>query len=215
MKHIVLVLCCLLSLLVKGSDTLFVETAKDARYLRYRDSIIAYETGFSVAKNMADTLRRIYRNASYENYFLQKYRNVNDTIAGGFFTIYNESPSIVIGHISDQYNARNEVKFPWTYLRSQYRRLDTLHVAPVGLLQGAELPDVYIYQKPQTTVVVRYVKRYTMVDPSIKFLYGKDGKTKQAYIVKYHYSQVFGELQKIDSIEKLHPITQQHLFWEE
>jgi hypothetical protein len=86
---------------------------------------------------------------------------------------------------------------------------------PCGLLQGAELPDVYIYQKPKTMIVVRYIKRYTMIDTSIKFLYGKDGKTKQAYIVKYHYSQPFGQLQRIDSVEKLDPITKQHLFWED
>lgn len=200
-------------LLSVAGDTLFVETPKDARYKRYLDTLNAYQTGMSVAKNMSDTLSRIYRNTSYENYFLQKYRSPGDSITGGFFTVYQENPDVIIGHISDQYQARNEVKFPWSYLRTQYKRLDTLVIAPCGLLQGAELPDVYIYPKPQQIVVVRYIKRYTVIDPSIKFLVGSDGKTKKAYINKFHYSQIFGEQQKIDSIEKLDPITQQHLFY--
>lgn len=213
MKYLVPLLFSFLSLLSFAGDTIFVETPKDARYKRYLDTLNAYQTGMSVAKNMSDTLRRIYRNASYENYFLQKYRSPGDSIIGGFYTVYEENPDVIIGHISDQYQARNEVKFPWSYLRTQYKRLDTLVIAPCGLLQGAELPDVYVYPKPQKVVVVRYIKRYTVVDPSIKFLIGSDGKTKKAYINKFHYSQIFGELQKIDSIEKLDPITQQHLFY--
>jgi hypothetical protein len=96
-------------------------------------------------------------------------------------------------------------------MRVLYKRLDSLKVKPCGLLQGAELPDVYIYAKPQEVVIWKIVKRYTVIDPKIKFTTDKDGKTKISYITKYYYSQEKGGLQKIDSIEKLDPITKKRL----
>ncbi|MCW5908820.1 MAG: hypothetical protein KIS94_13235 [Chitinophagales bacterium] len=211
MKYLLLLACCFCILNAKPADTIIVEDPKDIRYLRYLDSLHAYNVGFAVAKSMADTIKKMYRNASYENYFLHKYRSNADSIPGGFFYVYELDPQVQLGRISEGYMGRNEVKVPWGYMRVLYKRLDSLNVKPCGLLQGAELPDVYIYAKPQEVVVWKIIKRYTVVDPSIKFTTDKDGKTKVSYITKYYYSQEKGGFQKIDSIEKLDPITKKRL----
>ena len=61
MKYIVFSVFCFCFTVTKAhSDTLFVDDYKDARYLRYKDSLQAYQIGYSVAKNMADTLASVY-----------------------------------------------------------------------------------------------------------------------------------------------------------
>ena len=199
----------LFCVIAKGTDTLYVESYKDERYLLYLDSLKAYETGYKVAKSIADSVRHMTGNSSYDSYFLRYYEPEKYPTTEGLFVFYEENPNIEPGHVSDQ------AKFLWTYVKKQYLILDQLKVAPVGVMQGAELPSVYIYKKPTIVTVVRIIKRYTVVDPSIKFLIGRDGKTKTSYIIKYHYSKEGEHLQQIDSIEKLDPQTREHLYFKD
>ena len=78
-------------------------------------------------------------------------------------------------------------------------------------MQGAELPDVYVYTKPKQPVVFKVVKRFTVIGQIIKFSLSNGGKTKTPYIEKVYYIEDAFKHQIVDSIEKLDPIHHQHL----
>lgn len=188
-------------------DTLYVDDPKDPRLLRYKDSLWAYQTGYSVAKNIAAAVRESMGNNSLDAYFLSYYNESGKTSEGYFFS-YEENPKVQIGHVhTPTKGLKSDTIIPWQYIEKQYKRLDSLRIPPVGIQQGAELPVVYVYSRPHTTVIFRKMLRYTVVDPSIKFYKKDDGKTKVSYILKYHYSKIGNEREKIDSIEKLDPVT--------
>ncbi|MFN8323363.1 MAG: hypothetical protein U0T74_11950 [Chitinophagales bacterium] len=212
MKYIVwfvFVLCALNSV---AADTLYVEDFKDQRYLRYLDSAKAYEIGYSVARNIADTIKNRIGNNSLDAYFLGRYHTGNGTESDGYYYDYIENPQVEIGHVNVSFKGiKNDSLVPWQYVELQYKRLDALKVKPQGLIQGAELPNVYVYAKPGTVVIYQKVMRYTVIDPAIKFFKKDDGKTKVSYILKYYYSKVNNGHEQIDSIEKLDPIYQKHI----
>ena len=214
MKYIVVIVCCCCFLTAKSnrSDTTVVDDMKDVRYLNYKDSIQAYEIGYSVAKNIADTLKSMYGNVSLEGYFLNKYNTGSDTSSNGYFYDYNQNANVIIGHVNVEYRRmKNDSTFPWAFLENQYKRLNDIKIQPVGIMQGAELPDVYVYAKPKTTVVFKIVKRFTVVGQIIKFSLSNGGKTKTPYIEKVYYIEDAQKHQIIDSIEKLDPIKHEHL----
>lgn len=211
-KYCLLLLLCVSCVeVVKSADTLFVQSAQDLRYQRYLDSITAYTTGYTVAKNMADTISHYVGNNALDAYFLSGFA-IADSNTGGYFFDFHENEPVQIGHISDEFHGmRNEAKFPWEYLDAQYKLLDKLRVEPMGVMMGAELPNVYVYRHPAITVVVRPVRKFTVIYPGIKFALDKDGKTKVSYILKYYFSQTGNELQQVDSIETLDPIYHKHI----
>ncbi len=212
MKYFLLfVFCVFYTGAVKSADTLYVQSAQDLRYQRYLDSMEAYTVGYSVAKHMADTISHFVGNDALDAYFLSGF-DIADSNTDGYFFDFHEDEPVQIGHISDEFHGmRNEEKFPWEYLDHQYKRLDKLRVEPKGVMMGAELPNVYVYWHPAITVVVRPVRKFTVIYPGIKFALDKDGKTKVSYILKYYFSQAGNELQQVDSIETLDPITRKHI----
>ena len=213
MKYFVLFLFCVFYIISKSSDTIYVEDIRDIRYVRYMDSLKAYETGFSVAKNMADSIKGSSGSDALDGYFLNRFIST-DTLSGGYFYNFQRGGNVDIGHISDSYRGmKNEAKFPWHYLETQYKRLDSLKVLPSGVQQGGELPNVYVYTKPATAVVYKRIKKFTVVDTTIRFLEKSDGKTRISYITKCYYSEIDRDHRRIDSIEKLDPITHEHLFY--
>lgn len=212
MKSILFLCSCFLILSSKAGDTLFVEDLNDARYLRYLDSVRAYEISYSVAKNVADTMRAVLGNNSLDNYFLGRFTSEEIQSSGEYFYSFSTDVKVEPGKVNIDYrNMKNDARFPWKYLERQYKRLNAITIAPSGVMQGAELPNVYIYLPPFTTVIKQRVKRFTVIDPSIKFYVKDNGKTRISYIRKFYYSQIEGEHQKIDSIEKLDPIYQKRI----
>lgn len=212
MRQVILFIFCFNTFSAKAwNDTLFVDDVKDARYLLYLDSLEAYEIGYSVAKNVADTLKSMYGNQSLEGYFLNKYGYEGGTSEGYFFD-YEENVQVEIGHVNVQYRRmRNDSTFPWGFLEDQYRRLNKIKIQPAGIMSGAELPDVFVYTKPTKIVAFKIVKRFTVVGQIIKFAVTNDGKTKTPYIEKLYYVEDARKHQIIDSIEKLDPVTKKHL----
>ncbi len=209
---LLLAACFFLTTAKSSSDTLFVEDYKDARYLRYKDSLEAYQIGYSVAKNISDTLKSMYGNKSLDGYFLSKYRTDIDASSNGYIFDYQENVSVEIGRVNVEYKRmRNDSTFPWAFLENQYKRLNDIKVQPCGIMTGAELPTVYVYAKPQTPVVFKVVKRFTVVGRTIKFRISDGGKTKTPYIEKVYYIEDARKHQIIDSIEKLDPVFHKHL----
>lgn len=212
MKYLAVLVSCFFFLSSKSADTLYVEDFKDERYLRFLDSMKAYEVSFSVAKNIADSVKSIIGSNALDDFFLGRFTSNGETSSGEYFYSFNTDIKVELGHVNSAYRGmKNEAKFPWKYLETQYKRLDALKILPSGVMTGAELPNVYIYLKPTTTVIYRKVRRYTVVDPSIKFFMKDNGKTKTAYIRKFYYIQIGNEHERIDSIEKLDPIKFQHI----
>lgn len=195
-----------------SNDTVFVEDAKDPRYLRYLDSLQAYKIAYSVAKNIADTIKIVTGDNSLDAYFLNNFAGNTDTLSSQYFYNLQRNEDVEIGHISDSYKGmKNEEKFPWEYLEQQYKRLDSIKIQPHLIMQGGELPNVYVYLLPKITVIHKVVKRFTVIDPTIHFYITNDGKTKTPYITKYYYIEVDKNNRKIDSIEKLDPIRHEHI----
>jgi hypothetical protein len=206
----VLTLCCVQS--KATDDTLFVDDVKDIRYLNYKDSLEAYNIGYSVAKNISDTLKSMYGYKDLDKYFLNRYAPETYTNDGGYIFEYVENPSVDVGHLNVPYKRmKNDASFPWAFLEAQYKRLNVIKIQPVGLMEGAELPDVYVYAKPQTPVIFKIVKRFTVVGQIIKFRISDGGKTKTPYIEKVYYIEDARKHQIIDSIEKLDPVFHKHL----
>jgi hypothetical protein len=191
-----------------SQDTVYVESNKDPRYLHYIDSLKAYETGYSVARNVADAVRTKLGSNALDDYFLGAYTSTLDSISPDYYYNYYKGVKIDIGHVNDQYvHMKDDSTFPWQYLEAQYKRLDTLRVQPSGILQGGELPNVYVYARPRFPVVVRKKERkFTVVGQTIKFTMSADGKTKVPYIEKVYYSQDANRHPIIDSIQKLDPV---------
>lgn len=196
-----------------SDDTLFVDNYQDERLLRYKDSMQGYNISYSIAKNMADTLKSILGDNGLDDYFLSMFRGSGDgSSSGGYFYDFVENAKVEIGHVNINYrNMKNDARFPWKYLETQYRRLDSIKVQPWGIMEGAELPNVYVYRKPSLTVIYKKVKRFTVVDYTIQFFQKDNGKTRVSYIRKFYYSEFDKVHQRIDSIEKLDPITLQRL----
>ena len=215
MKYLVVLLFCLCSVISKGgvNDTLFVDNYQDPRFLRYKDSMQGYNISYSIAKNMADTLKGILGDNGLDDYFLSKFTgNGEGSSSGGYFYDFVENANVEIGHVNINYrNMKNDARFPWKYLETQYRRLDSIKVQPWGIMEGAELPNVYVYRKPSLTVIFKKIKRFTVIDYTIQFFQKDNGKTRVSYIRKFYYSEFDKVHQRIDSIEKLDPITLQRL----
>ena len=214
MKYLFLLFNFVFFISAKSADTLFVEDLKDVRLLHYLDSAKAYEIAYSVAKNIADSVSINTGSNQLDNYFLAQFTGNAETFSDQYFYSFNTDVKVELGHVNNAYKGmKNEGKFPWKYLEAQYKRLDAIKVLPCGVMQGAELPNVYVYCKPETTVIYRKVKRFTVVDRSIKFFMKDNGKTRVSYITKVYYSQTGDEHQKIDSVEKLDPIKHEHIFF--
>lgn len=212
MRYVVAFFLISISLLSKSSDTLYVENQRDPRYLAYLDSINAYNISYSVAKNIADSVRGMLGSNALDAYFLSEFTGSPERSIGYYYEIELNMP-VTIGKVNSLYKGmKNEARFPWKYLESQYRRLDSIKLQPRGVIQGAELPNVYVYHKPATTVIYRHVTRYTVVGQIIKFAVTDGGKTKTPYIEKVYYSIINKGHPQIDSIEKLEPITKKHMF---
>jgi hypothetical protein len=212
MKYVLAVIFCALSLFSKSADTIYVENKRDPRYLEYLDSINAYNISYSVAKNIADSVRGMLGSNALDAYFLSEFTGSSERSIGYFYEIELNMP-VTIGHVNSLYKGmKNEARFPWKYLESQYRRLDSIKLQPRGVIQGAELPNVYVYHKPSTTVIYHSVSRYTVVGQIIKFAVSDGGKTKTPYIEKVYYSIINKGHPQIDSIEKLDPMTKKHVF---
>jgi len=192
-------------------DTLFVDDMKDPRYVSYLQQKEAYDIGYSVAKNISDTLKSMYNNQSLDGYFLSMYSD-GQFSSNGYIYDYEENVNVEIGHVNVEYKRmKNDSTFPWAFLEQQYKRLNTIKVQPAGIMTGAELPTVYVYAKPKIVVEFRIVKRFTVVGQIIKFSLSNGGKTKTPYIEKVYYVEDARKHQIIDSIEKLDPITKKHL----
>ncbi len=212
MKYTVLFVFCMFCVAAKSADTLFVDNVRDPRYQRYLDSLEGYKIGYSVAKNIADTLKSMYGNEALEGYFLSRYISDSDTSTHGYIYEYQENVGVDLGKVNVEYRRmKNDSTFPWAFLEAQYKRLNAIKVQPIGIMQGAELPTVYVYGKPKTAVVFKVVKRFTVVGQIIKFMLSNGGKTKTPYIEKVYYVEDAQKHQIIDSIEKLDPITKKHL----
>lgn len=214
MKHCLLyVLLFLTSITACAAeeDTLFVDNYQDARYIRYMDSLKGYEIGLSVAKNISDTLKSMY-GISLEAYFLGKYYPESALLNDGYFFDFDQDVQVIIGRVNLEYKRmRNDSTFPWGFVEAQYKRLNDIKVQPCGKMQGAELPSIYVYCKPTMVVAYKKMKRFTVIDPKVRFFYGADGKTKTSYITKLYYVEYNKVHQRIDSIEKLDPITFKHI----
>lgn len=210
MKFMVLAALFLLCLAANAMprDTIFVEDATDPRYRRFLDSMHAYKISYSVAKNMADTVAKRMGNRNLDDYFFGRFSYESDTMNHGYFYFFETGVEMEIGHVSEAFKGMaDEAKFPWEYLEAQYKRLDSIRIQPWGVMQGGELPNVYIYRKPLQVVVYRKVRHFTMIDHTIQFSQADDGKTKTSFIRKYYYNEIDKGRPRIDSIEKLDPLT--------
>lgn len=213
MKYLLLLLLTASSFITRAGDTLYVEDVNDGRYKRYLDSMEAFKIGYSVAKSMADTVRKVIGNNTYDEYFLSRYERNEDPNTSAYFYNYEQGATVTIGNVGNDYrNIKNDKRFPWEYLNTLYKKLDAIKIQPSGIMQGGELPEVYVYNKPAVTTIYVRVKRYTQVDTKTLFLSSKDGKTRVSYIRKFYFSKVGDGHQKIDSIQKLDPITRQPIF---
>jgi hypothetical protein len=214
MKYIIASLLFSLCLLGKASnDTIYVDNVSDYRYQRYLDSLEAYNISYSVAKNMADTVAKLMGNHNLDDYFFGRFSYESDTQSHGYFYFFEVGARIDVGHVSDTYRGMKiEDKFPWPYLEQQYKRLDSIRIQPWGVMQGGELPNVYIYRKPIIVVIHKKIKRFTMIDYTVQFERKGDGKTVESYIRKYYYSEYDKGRPRIDSIERLDPVTLKHIF---
>ena len=213
MKYLAFVILCILCLnaTARSIDTLYVESTRDVRYQRYLDSLEAYKIAYSVAKNVADSVKKIVGDNSYDHYFLSRFSADTGDFSGGYFFYFNQEDTVTIGHVNDSYHGmKNDARFPWKYLETEYKRLDSITVQPCGIMQGGELPNVYIYAKPKLVVIYHKVRRFTVLDTTIRFFQKSDGATKTSYITKLYYIND-GVHQSIDSIEKLDPITHEHI----
>ncbi|HLP51317.1 MAG TPA: hypothetical protein VK154_10565 [Chitinophagales bacterium] len=211
MKYIVFLVLSLSYFTSQAQDTVYVENQRDPRYLEYLDSIRAYQISYSVAKNIADSVAGMLGSRTLDAYFLGAFTGSTERSEGYYYDMERDMP-VTIGHVNSIYRGmKNEEKFPWKYLESQYRRLDSIKLQPMGIMQGAELPNVYVYAKPHTTYIFRSVKRFTVVGQIIKFDMSDGGKTKKPYIEKLYYIQIDRGNPKVDSIEKLDPVTKKHL----
>jgi hypothetical protein len=214
MKYFLLLLLCIFFSVSKSQDTLYVEDVKHPRLLLYKDSIQAYQIAFSVAKNVADSVRARMGNNSLDAYFLTRFTSNTDADLAGYFFNWNDTANVQIGHVNDSYRGiKDDDRFPWRYLETQYKRLDSIKIKPAGIMEGGELPNVYVYLKPSTTVIYKKVKHFTVVDQTIQFFKKNDGKTRVSFIRKFYYSEFDKLHQRIDSVEKLDPVTKQHLFY--
>lgn len=217
MKYLVYLLVFTASLLhssAQAGDTIYLEEPNDIRLQHYHDSLLAYTTGFAVAKAIADSVAAKRGDHQLDGYFLGRYAEsmVSDE---GFFFDYNESPKLDLGHVHVPIKGiKSDPTMPWQFIETQYKRLDTLKVLPAAIIQGAELPNVYVYAPPANVVIYRKVRRYTVVDPSIKFYKKDDGKTKVSYILKYYYIKEENKHERIDSIQKLDPVTLKPVYLE-
>lgn len=208
MKYVLVSILLITQLLARASnDTVYVDDVKDPRYLRYLDSLQAYDISYSVAKNMADTVSKTMGNHNLDDYFLGRFSYESDTMSHGYFYFFEVGVAMEIGHVSDAFKGMVDAdKFPWQYLEEQYKRLDSIRIQPWGVMQGGELPNVFIYRKPLVTIVHKRIKRFTMIDYTVQFDKKDDGKTQVSYIRKYHYSEYEKGRPRIDSIEKLDPV---------
>jgi hypothetical protein len=208
MKYLLLLPACVFYLFAASQDTVYVEYNKDPRYLLYLDSVDAYETGYSVARNVADAVKNTLGSNALDDYFMGGYTSTLDSISPDYYYNFFKGVKIDIGHVNDQYvHMKDDPSFPWQYLEAQYKRLDKLRVQPWGIIQGGELPNVYVYAKPKYPVAVRKKERkFTVIGQVIKFAILGDGKTKTPYIEKVYYSQDINKRPVIDSIQKLNPV---------
>ena len=214
MKYFLVVIFCICSMAsqAKVGDTVFVENKYEVRYLRYLDSLQAYRIAYSVAKNMADSIRAFTGSNALDGYFMNHFDRNYEGNAEGFIYDLKRGAHVDIGHVSDEFHGmKNDTKFPWGYLDNQYKRLDSIKIQPDAIMEGGELPNVYLYLKPITTVVYRAVKRFTVVGQIIKFSYSNDGKTKTPYIEKFYYAEFEKGHVVVDSVEKLDPIYHKHM----
>ena len=145
MKYLLLLTICVSSFVTKAADTLYVEDVNDARYKRYLDSLEAYKIGYSVAKSMADTVRKVIGNNTYDEYFLSRYERNQDPNTTAYFYNYEEGATVTIGNVARDYrNIKNDKRFPWEYLNTLYKRLDAIKIQPSGIMQGGEFTEVYV-----------------------------------------------------------------------
>lgn len=100
MKYFVCLMFGLCALNAVAADTLYVEDLKDQRYLRYLDSAKAYEISYSVARNIADTIKNRVGNNSLDAYFLGRFNTGTGTESDGYFYDYIENPQVEIGQVN-------------------------------------------------------------------------------------------------------------------
>lgn len=197
-----------------GGDTLYVR-GNDSRYLKYLDSLYAYQTSLSVAKNVSDSIRKLIGNDTYTAFFMDGFSGKEPSEADYVFEL-KRNVIIDLGKISIEYSGfKNADNFPWRYLYLQYRRLDSIKIQPYAVMQGGELPTVYIWKSPTIFVKSLYYcphlnepvsKPYSCIYPQTRFIVKDDGKTRIPYVEQWFYhGKNFGET--VDSILKLDPVT--------
>ncbi len=134
MRYTIVLIFCMLYGISRAGDTIYVEDAKDPRLLRYQDTMKAYNIGYSVAKNVADSVRRIVGDNTFTPYFLSRYMTGKDGFSASYFYTFVENEPVEIGHVNSNYHGmKSDARFPWKYLETQYKRLDSINVLPWGV----------------------------------------------------------------------------------
>jgi len=205
-----LVFLFLLFSLPSLADTVYVYGKADPSLLAYRDSVLAYETGFSVSKDISLIFRQAYHTHDYDAYFLDawsgniKFHQPVDTLLGHSEFLPNKKlPEKQIGErfINDQFSRR---------INQILSRLDSLKVIPYGKVVGAEMPTIYIYKKPSVVVIYKLLEKcwikevwYTTIDRQTRFITDEKGRTRIPYnIVRYYKSNVLKKIEWVSPVDE-------------
>lgn len=155
-----------------AAKAIYVWDPKDPMLKKYKDSLEAYNTGYSVAKNIRNILNEKTKGAVdysesttdyYEKDKLKK-PEYGKNIKGGNPTGYGKK--YMEAAIA---SAGNDVPFN-KRIAKELMRLDNLKVKPERTVTQAELPDLPIYKKPVQRVVTNDAE---IVDYSTKEEYDK------------------------------------------
>ena len=140
----------------KRIEPLYVDSKNDPRYKAYRDSLIAYNTGNSVLRNIENIVSKRNSNADYSDSFTDLIKNpykkpeYATNRPGG----NPKGLGIAFKKDSKKNNAGKELPSD-LQIAEQLSRLDALKVLPFRNVTTAELPTSFVYKKPKQPVLVR------------------------------------------------------------
>ena len=209
--RIIFLLVLLLVNLSAIADTTYVTSKTDTRLMDYKDSLQSYETGKSVCENLAILFQKLTNSHDYDSYFLDawtgkiKFNQPVDTLLGYSELLpNNEYPSKEEKY---QLSSNSDIGKKITL---QFFRLDTIKTIPYAKVVGAEMPVVYIYQKPSRIVLYKKLEKcwlpkhkYTTIDIQTHFITNQSGKTIIPYnLIRYYENNKLKKIEWVDPMDR-------------
>lgn len=150
-----------------AAKAIYVTDPKDSRLKKYKDSLEAYNTGYSVVKNIRNILNEKakgiidYSESTTDYYEKDKLKkpeygeNVKGVNPTGYGKKYMEAAISQTG---------SGVPFK-KRMAKELMRLDNLNVKPERTVTQAELPDLPIYKKPSQPVILETERPEVKISP--------------------------------------------------